>query len=187
MSPFLRLREGMAVMCLPVGMAYRTDCTLILAPTTSPNPDMNGCYAYAEEFNIPVIPYPNAEGSWLPYNDNDLRMIGGKFYTNKMLADPETLTGLGFNSREVQFLSKHPWYELQGLYLQHYVDKFKDPYQPFGIGFDDLDNVSITEIYKKEGASQAAIKHLGGEHTSALYSYMEIGRHEVSRHPAFRR
>jgi monoamine oxidase len=126
-------------------------------------------FAYAEEFKLPAVPYPNAEGSWLPYNDNDQRMIGGKFYTNKMLADPETLTGLGFNSREVQFLSKHPWYELQGLYLQHYVDQFKDPYQPFGIGFDDLDKISITEIYKKEGASQAAIKHLGGQHTSALY------------------
>ena len=132
-------------------------------------PGYERLFAYAEEFDIPAVPYPNAEGSWLPYNNNDLRMIGGKFYTNKMLADPETLTGLGFNSREVQFLSKHPWYELQGLYLQRYVANFKDPYQPFGIGFDDLDRISITEIYKKEGASQAAIKHLGGEHTSALY------------------
>jgi monoamine oxidase len=126
-------------------------------------------FAYAKEFNIPVIPYPNAEGAWLPYNNNDLRMVGGKPYTNKMLADPETLGKLGFNSREVQFLSKHPWYELQGFYLQHYVDKFKDPYQPFGIGFDDLDKISINEIYKKEGASQAAISFLGEEYTSALY------------------
>ena len=130
--------------------------------------------AYAEEFNIPVIPYPNAEGSWLPYNDDDLRMIDGKFYTNKMLADPGTLTGMGFNSREVQFLSKRPWYELQGLYLEHYVDKIKDPNQPFGIGLDDLDNISITEIYKKEGASQAAIRYLGEEHTSALYSIWRL-------------
>jgi monoamine oxidase len=132
-------------------------------------PGYERLFAYADEFKIPVLPYPNAEGAWLPYNNNDLRMVGGKTYTNKMLADRETLTGLGFNSREVQFLSQRPWYELQGLYLQHYVDKFKDPYHPFGIGFDDFDNISITEIYKKEGASQAAIKYLGGEHSSALY------------------
>jgi monoamine oxidase len=137
-------------------------------------PGYERLFAYAEEFNIPAVPYPNAEGSWLPYNDDDQRMIGGKFYTNKMLADPETLTGMGFNSREVEFLSKHPWYELGGLYLQHYVDRIKDPYQPFGIGFDDFDKISIAEIYKKEGASQAAIKHLGGKHTSALYSIWRL-------------
>jgi len=125
-------------------------------------------FKYAEEFNLPAIAYPNAEGSWLPYNDDDLRMMGGKFYTNKMLAHPKIVMGLGFNSREAQFLSKHPWYELQGFYLQRYVDKIKDPYHPFGLGLDDLDNIPISDIYKKEGASQAAIDYLGGRHTSAF-------------------
>lgn len=125
---------------------------------------------YAGEFNIPVVPYPNAEGAWLPYNDDDLRMVGGKRFTNRMLADPGTLTRLGFNSREVRFLAAHPWYELQGLYLQSYADKIKDPYQPFGVGLDDLDKIPVSEIYRKEGASQAAIAYLGDEHTSALYS-----------------
>lgn len=132
-------------------------------------PGYERLFAYAKEFNIPVLPYPNAEGSWLPYNDNDLRMIGGKFYTNRMLAHRATLAGLGFNSREIEFLSGHPWYELQGLYLDHYVAKVTDPYQPFGAGVDELDQIPITDIYKKEGASQAAINYLGGEHTSALY------------------
>ena len=127
-------------------------------------------FKYAEQFNLPVIPYPNAEGSWLPYNDNDLRMIGGKFYTNKMLADPKILQGFGFNSREVQFLSKHPWYEFHGLYLRNYMDKIKDPYKPLGVGLDDLDKIPIADIYKREGASEAAMKHLGGRHTSALYT-----------------
>ena len=127
-------------------------------------------FKYAEQFNLPVIPYPNAEGSWLPYNDDDLRMMGGKFYTNKMLADPKVLQGFGFNSREVQFLSKHPWYEFHGLYLQRYVDKIKDPYRPLGVGLDDLDKIPIADIYKQEGASPAAMKHLGGRHTSALYT-----------------
>ena len=132
-------------------------------------PGYERLFKYAEEFNIPVLPYPNAEGSWLPYNDNDLRMIGGKFYTNRMLANPETLSSLGFNSREVHFLSKRPWYELQGFYLEPYVNKLPDPYHPYGAGLDDLDTIPITEIYKREGASQAAINYLGEQHTSALY------------------
>lgn len=131
-------------------------------------PGYERLFEYAEEFNISVLPYPNAEGSWLPYNDNDLRMIGGKFYTNRMLSDPETLKSLEFNSREIHFLSNHPWYELQGLYLEPYVAKLPDPYHPFGAGLDDLDKIPITEIYKKENASQAAINYLGGEHVSAL-------------------
>lgn len=133
-------------------------------------PGYERLFAYAEEFQIPAVPYPNAEGSWLPYDNDGLRMIGGKSYTNKMLADPKTLIVLGFNSREVRFLSKHPWYELQEFYLKHYADKIKDPYQPYGLGLDDLDKVPVTEIYKKEGASPAAIRQLGGEHVSALYS-----------------
>lgn len=137
-------------------------------------PGYERLFAYAEEFDIPVISYPNAEGSWLPYNDNDLRMIGGKFYTNRMLANPETLTSLGFNSREVQLLSKRPWYELENLYLEPYVAKLSDPYRPFGVGLDDLDKIPIADIYKKEGASQAAINYLGGEHVSALYRIWRV-------------
>ncbi|MGH9588721.1 MAG: flavin monoamine oxidase family protein [Acidobacteriaceae bacterium] len=132
-------------------------------------PGYERLFAYAKEFNLPVIPYPNAEGSWLPYNNNDLRTINGKFYTNQMLANSATLTTLGFNTREVQFLSKHPWYELQNFYLEPYIAKIPDPYHPFNQGLEDLDKIPISDIYKKEGASQAAINYLGGEHVSALY------------------
>lgn len=124
---------------------------------------------YATEFELPLIPYPNAEGSWLPYNDHDLRMIRGRFYTNRMLADPATLTRLGFNSREARFLSKHPWYELESTYLQSYVDRLEDPYHPFGAGLDDLDNIPVSAVLKRQGASQAAIDSLGEEQSSALY------------------
>lgn len=133
-------------------------------------PGYERLFAYAEEFSIPVIPYPNAEGSWLPYNDDDLRMIGGKFYSNKMLSQPETLGNLGFNSREAAFLANHPWYELQDLYLHSYVAKITNPHQPFGIGLDDLDKIPITDLYKKEGTSEAAIRFLGDNSTSALYA-----------------
>ncbi len=126
-------------------------------------------FKYTEEFNLPVLSYPNAEGSPLPHNNDMLKMIDGKFYTNEMLADPQVLTRFGFNRREISFLSKHPWYELDALYLQHYIDRFKDAYHPFGIGYDDLDKIPIADIYKKEGASQRALEYLDGQHISALY------------------
>lgn len=138
---------------------------------------------YADEFGIALVPYPNAEGAWLPYNDHDLRMIGGKFYTNRMLADPETLAALGFNSREARFLSSHPWYELESLYLRAYVDRIEDPYHPFGTGLDDLDNVPVSEIYKKQGASQAAIDHMGEEDSSALYRIWRLAAERSRRIP----
>lgn len=136
---------------------------------------------YAEEFNIALVPYPNAEGSWLPYDNDGLRMIGRRLYTNRMLADPATLSALGFNAREVRFLAKHPWYELESLYLATYVDKIADPYHPFGRGLDDLDRVPVTEIYKKAGASQAAIDSMGDEQSSALYRIWRLAA-EKSRH-----
>jgi monoamine oxidase len=125
--------------------------------------------AYAEEFDIPLVPYPNAEGAWLPYNADDLRRVGGRSYTNRMLADPGTLAGLGFNRREIRLLANHPWYELESLYLGPYVARMKDPFHPFGAGLDDLDRIPVTELYRREGASPAAIAYLGEEQTSALY------------------
>ncbi len=57
-------------------------------------------FKYTEEFDLPVLSYPNAEGSPLPHNNDMLKMIDGKFYTNEMLADPQVLTKFGFNRRE---------------------------------------------------------------------------------------
>jgi monoamine oxidase len=125
--------------------------------------------AYAAEFDIPLVPYPNAEGAWLPYNADDRRMVGGRAYTNRMLADPRTLTRLGFNRREIAWLSKHPWYELESLYLRPYIERMRDPFHPFDAGLDYLDRIPVSEIYRQEGASPAAIDYLGEEQTSALY------------------
>ncbi len=127
-------------------------------------------FEYTKEFNLDVLEYPNAEGSPNLKEKNSLKMIGGQFYTEEMLADPAVLKSFGFNQREIQFLSTHPWYELQSLFLGSYPDKFKDPYQPFGVGYDDFDNIPIADLYKKEGASAAALNYLGGKHTSALYA-----------------
>jgi monoamine oxidase len=126
-------------------------------------------FDYVNEFGLTVIPYPNAEGSEAAYDKNALKMIGGKFYTAAQLRDPAVLTKFGFNDKEIKFLSENSMYMLSSFYLKPYIGKFKDPYQPFGVGYDDYDKIPIADLYKKEGASAAALRHLGGNHTSALY------------------
>jgi len=126
-------------------------------------------FDYVSEFNLTAIPYPNAEGSEAADDPDALKMIGGKFYTAAMLKDPAVLAQFGFNEKEINFLSQNKFYDLSSLYLKSYKGKFKDPNQPFGVGYDDLDKVSIADIFKKEGASAAALRFLGGKNTSALY------------------
>ncbi|MEP6597326.1 MAG: FAD-dependent oxidoreductase [Ginsengibacter sp.] len=127
-------------------------------------------FEYTKEFNLTVIPYPHAEGSEAAPDSNSLKMIDSKFYSQKELADPALLKKFGFNGKEIQLLSQSPWYALNFFYLKPYLGKITDPYQPFGVGYDHLDKISIAELYKKEGASQAALRFLGGENTSALYA-----------------
>jgi monoamine oxidase len=126
-------------------------------------------FDYINEFNLTAIPYPNAEGSEAAPDEHALKMIGGKFYTSGMLKDPAVLGKFGFNDKEVKFLSQNPFYALNTLYLKPYMGKFTDPYQPFGVGYDEFDKIPIADIFKKEGASTAALGFLGGRHTSALY------------------
>jgi monoamine oxidase len=131
-------------------------------------------FEYIEEFKLTAIPYPNAEGSEHTYDKDRLKVIDGKFYPAEKLKDLVVLKGFGFNEREVEFLSQHPMYELPAFFLKKYLDKFTDPWQPFGVGYDDYDNIAIAEIYKKEDASAAALRFLGGKHTNALYSLWRL-------------
>jgi monoamine oxidase len=126
-------------------------------------------FEYAEEFGLTPIAYPNAEGSEAAYVPDAMKMIGGKFYTAAQLRDPAVLSGFGFNDLEAQHIAQNGMYALGALFIKPYLGKFTDASQPFGVGYDDLDNVSIAEIYKKEGASAAALKHLGGHNSNALY------------------
>jgi len=118
-------------------------------------------WQYIEEFGLTAIPYERRR--------NLLRRINGTFYTQKELNDVAILQKMGFNNTEVDFLSKNPWGELKSLYTRSYLDKFKDEYLPFGVGYDDWDNIPMVDIYKKDGASETALGLLGGKNSSALY------------------
>jgi monoamine oxidase len=126
-------------------------------------------FHYVEAFGLEAVPYPNAEGSPLPANNGQLTQIGGKFYTDAMLSQPATLKTLGFNAKEVAYLSQHPWYELPALYLSDYLARFHDASQPFGNGCDDLDPIDLDSLYARQGASKRARDYLGGQHVNALY------------------
>lgn len=121
---------------------------------------------YSREFNLTVLPY--RQGT------DGLSMIKGKFYSAEQLRDPGILRSFGFNDREVQLLSRNAWWELQSFYLQSYISKITDPLQPFGVGLDDLDNISLADLFKKQGASMMALEYLGGQNTSALYKVWRL-------------
>jgi monoamine oxidase len=127
-------------------------------------------FEYVDEFKLKAIPYPHAEGSEAAPENHTLKMIEGKFYTPEMMKEPAVLAKFGFNEKEIKFLSQNPMYALSDFYLKPYLSKFTDPYQPFGVGYDDYDQIAIAEIYKKEGASPGALKFLGGSTTNALYA-----------------
>lgn len=124
-------------------------------------PGYDKYWEYIKEFNLTALPYPRRK--------NELRRINGRFYSEEMLRDPVELKKFGFNEREVKHLSTNPWWDLRSLYVKPYLNKFKDEYQPFGIGYDDLDRIPMSDIYKKEGASSTAQGFLGGNNSSALF------------------
>jgi monoamine oxidase len=116
-------------------------------------------WEYVKEFNLTVLPYPR--------RPNVMRFIAGKMYSPEMLMDRKTLGGFGFNQREVEYLARHQWWEFPLLYYTPYLDSFKDEYRPFEAGLNHLDNISLTDLLKTEGASSAAIEFIGSG-TSAL-------------------
>ena len=131
-------------------------------------------FEYLEEFGLTAIPYPNAEGSEHHYDKDKLKVIDGKTYSAEQLKDAQTLKAFGFNDRELEFLSQHPMHELPAFFLKKYAGKFTDPFQPFGVGLDEYDKLAIAEVYKKEGASAAALRFLGGRHENALYALWRL-------------
>lgn len=131
-------------------------------------PGYKNYWKYIEEFDIPVLPYFHRE--------NRLTLSGNDWLTKKESRyhlEREIKNMGGLNAREARAVAEHPeldvYVSLEKLYLEPYLDRFTDEYQPFGVGYDHLDTVPISEIYKKEEASKAALQILGGNGTSALY------------------
>ena len=128
-------------------------------------PGYKNYWKYIDEFKLPVLPYFHRE--------NRLSLRDNKWYTveqNREMRTDEIKKSGGFNKRELKYLSASPSADLQLLYLEPYFEKFTSEYQPFGIGYDNLENISIQDFYKKEGASPAALSSLGGGKSSALYT-----------------
>src|SRR5262249_25641483 len=61
-------------------------------------------WRYLEEFNLPIVAYPR--------RDHMIRVIEGKVYTEEDLQSRSTLSQLGLNQREVDFLKDRPWWDL---------------------------------------------------------------------------
>lgn len=110
-------------------------------------------WGYVREFNLTPLYYPHRE--------HLIHFIKGKKYTDEDLANPSVLSTFGFNRREINFLRQHPWWDFASLYLEPYVDKFGDEYKPFVAGLNSLDDVTFTDVLKKDGASSAAIEFIG--------------------------
>ncbi len=118
-------------------------------------------WGYVREFGLAHRYYPRRE--------HMLRWIGGTLYTEEMLSDPKTLGALGLNAREIAYLRTHPFWDLASLYFAPYLDSFRDEYQPFDAGLNHLDALSSSDLFKKDGASPAALSFIGGR-GSALHA-----------------
>lgn len=111
-------------------------------------------WKYMQEFGLPHIAYPR--------RDNMVRFLGGKLHTEQDLHSKANLAQLGLNQREIDFLSERLWWDLVLLYIQPYVDRVRDENDPFSAGLNDLDQISLTDLLRRDGASPAAIEFAGG-------------------------
>jgi monoamine oxidase len=111
-------------------------------------------WRYLKEFSLTPIPYPR--------RDNMVRFLRGERFTEEDLHSRKALQKLGFNQRESDFLSERPWGELTLLYLQRHVDSIRDESNPFANGLSPLDQLSVADLLKREGASAAAQEFFGG-------------------------
>ena len=118
-------------------------------------------WRYIDEFQLPVIAYPR--------RDRMVRYLGGKLYSEEMLADRGVLQKLELNQKEIDYLVHNPWAEFSQLFYGPYLDSFKDEYRPLDAGLNHLDRLSVTAFLQTQGASSAAIGFLGSE-ASSLYA-----------------
>src|SRR5258708_3883381 len=58
------------------------------------------------------------------------------------------------------------WTDLSTLYFAPYIAKFTDEFQPFGVGLDHLDEVLLGDLLAQDGASEAAMRFIGGRRST---------------------
>jgi monoamine oxidase len=124
-------------------------------------PGYTDYWRYLKEFSLTALPYPR--------RDNMVRFIRGERFSEEDLHARNVLAKLGFSGKETDFLTKRSWAELPLLYLQRYVDEVRDENNPFEKGLAELDQFSVANLLKREGASGAALEFFGGS-GSALQS-----------------
>jgi len=117
-------------------------------------------WGYVKEFDLPYITDHRRE--------HILRWMDDRMYSEEELADPKVLAGMNFNQTEIDFLRRNPWWNFSSLYFDRYDSAFTNEYEPFAAGLNDLDKITVSDLLKKDGASPAAIKRLGGN-SSALH------------------
>jgi monoamine oxidase len=115
-------------------------------------------WGYVREFNLEYLPYTRRDHLGAYIND--------RYYTREQLRDPAVLRQLGFNEREAQYIAAHGRQDLQMLFFEPYLDRFKDEYKPFEAGLNDLDQVPMRQFLIQQHASPAAVAALGGDHST---------------------
>lgn len=115
-------------------------------------------HSYVKEFKIPVLAYPHRE--------NVLTVVDERMIPESKARSSSMLSARGYNQREISFLKTHPDGDLLDLYFQPYMDKIADEYQPFGVGLDSLDDLSVTSVLQRRGASTAAIRAVGSSYSA---------------------
>jgi monoamine oxidase len=121
-------------------------------------PGYDQLWTYIDEFKLPVIEYSRRK--------NLMRWMAGRFYSPKDLSTASVLKGLGFNQREIEYLVKHSWGSLAGLYYADYFDRFKDEYRPFDSNLSQLDSMTARQHLLERGASTAGAGSLGGSQSA---------------------
>jgi monoamine oxidase len=115
-------------------------------------------WRYVRKFDLPYLPWRRRQDMY--------RKIDGKWYTERHLADPAVVASFGFNQREIDHIVAHGWPDLSTLYFAPYIAKITDQFQPFGVGLDHLDTVLVGDLLAQDGASEAAMRFIGGRRST---------------------
>jgi monoamine oxidase len=152
------------------------------------NPGYDEYRRYVEKFDLPVLPWARRQ--------NMYRKMDGQWFTEEQLADRAVLAGLGFNAREIEYMRGHGFRELPMLYLAPYVAKFRDEYQPFGIGLDEFDHMLLGDVLADAGMSEAGARLTGAARSkpgekpsgaSALFQIWQAAIPKMRGLPVFKR